>query len=262
MTTTDHVDGLRKRMDELVQQVARPDTAVDFMGLSAGPGGSLKGVASNYLSLHRLQVDRVIANAQKAESQGYDAFISGSIDDPGLRECRTLVDIPVIGYGQTAMHVASMLGTKVAVVAFAPDYFPLIAENIAAYGLANRFVGIVNLGIGYTDLTRALEDPSVFVGPLDAATREAKARGADIIIPGQAPINEVLFANGLSTSNGLPILNTRALAIKFAELAVDMHRTVGFSPARTGYFGMRPARELIEQAQATYGHVAPDPETP
>src|SRR5438067_1192751 len=42
---------------------------------------------------------RVIRNAIQAQEQGYDAFIIGHFQEPGLVECRCAVDIPVVGLG-------------------------------------------------------------------------------------------------------------------------------------------------------------------
>ena len=40
----------------------------------------------------------------EAEKTGYDAFIIGTAPDPGLRDARTLVDIPVVAYTEASMR--------------------------------------------------------------------------------------------------------------------------------------------------------------
>lgn len=54
-----------------------------------------------------------------AEREGYDAVIQMGTPDPGVEAARELVDIPVIGTGMAAVHVAFLLGHKLCI--FTPN---------------------------------------------------------------------------------------------------------------------------------------------
>src|SRR3546814_1931714 len=55
-------------------------------------------------------------------------------------------DIPVVGYGESAMLTACMLGRKFGVLVFIDDLNELIAENARGHGLASRFAGAMPVG--------------------------------------------------------------------------------------------------------------------
>ena len=48
----------------------------------------------------------VVRNAIRAERDGYDAFIVGHIQDSGLWEAKSVVDIPVLGLGESCLLYA------------------------------------------------------------------------------------------------------------------------------------------------------------
>jgi len=50
---------------------------------------------------------QTIRNALNAERAGYDAFVIGHFQEPGLLEIRGAVDIPVIGLGEASMLSAA-----------------------------------------------------------------------------------------------------------------------------------------------------------
>ena len=92
-------------------RVARPDTQIDMHGMSPGtyssnyPGSDIRHAA--LFHLHGMQFMQAGVLAQE---QGYDAYAVSTLPDPALREIRALIDIPVIGYGESAMFTACLLG--------------------------------------------------------------------------------------------------------------------------------------------------------
>ncbi len=48
---------------------------------------------------------RVIRNALEAERQGFDAFVVGRFQEPGLNESKAAVDIPVVGLGEATISM-------------------------------------------------------------------------------------------------------------------------------------------------------------
>jgi Asp/Glu/hydantoin racemase len=53
---------------------------------------------------------QTIRNALEAERAGYDAFVIGHFQEPGLLEIRGAVDIPVIGLGEATLLTALSMG--------------------------------------------------------------------------------------------------------------------------------------------------------
>ncbi len=58
------------------------------------------------------------AAAREAERQGFDAMVLASIPSTMIRELRTLVDIPIVGYGETAFNLAGRYGRRVGMLFF------------------------------------------------------------------------------------------------------------------------------------------------
>jgi Asp/Glu/Hydantoin racemase len=124
------------------QRIGRPGTEVDFVGLPPGTyGGRAPADVVVYPYLMSLHIQFILDNGLQAEAQGYDVFVVGSVQDPGMEEARSLLDIPVVGYGEAAMHLACGLGSRFCVIAFQPGFDQLMDLRIRTLGLAERVDG-------------------------------------------------------------------------------------------------------------------------
>lgn len=72
---------------------------------------------------------------EKASDEGARAIIIGCSDDTGLEAAREVARCPVIGIGQAGYHLATMMGPRFSVVTTLPVSVPVLAQNIADYGL-------------------------------------------------------------------------------------------------------------------------------
>jgi Asp/Glu/hydantoin racemase len=236
------------------RRVARPDTEIVMHGMRAGtypgnyPGDDIKHVSIQYL--HALQF---IAAGLEAEREGFDAYAISTLPEPALREIRALVDIPVVGYGESAMLTACMLGRKFAVLVFIDELADQIGENVARHGLRERFAGARHVGFRFADVLAAFAEPAPLIERFRQSARALIADGAEAIIPGEAPLNVLLAMNGVAEVDGVPVVDSLAAWIKHAESLVDMRRTCGTRPCRKGYFSALPDRARVEQILAFYG---------
>lgn len=71
----------------------------------------------------------------RANEKGAKAIIIGCFDDTGLSLARDLSNCPVIGIGQAAYHMASLIGPRFSVVTTLAASVPVLESNLAAYGL-------------------------------------------------------------------------------------------------------------------------------
>lgn len=235
-------------------RVARPDTEIVMHGMHPGtyrsnyPGSDIRHVAFQYV--HGMQF---MAAAVKAQQEGYDVYALSTLPDPALREIRALVDIPVVGYGESAMLTACMLGRKFGVLLFIDDMHELIAENALRYGLESRFAGARPAGFTFDDVLAAFEDPSELIETFRESARKLIAQGADVIIPGEAPMNVLLARNGVSEVDGVPVLDSLATWVKQAEALGDLHRLCGIKACRKGYYHRLPDLERVNEVFSFYG---------
>lgn len=242
-----------------LRAVAAPDTVVDVHGVAPGtytPGHTAADIArSPYLmSLH---VHQILDAARTAAREGYDAMAIAILQNPGLREARSLVELPVAGYGETAMHVACMLGRRFSVVLFNPDLADLVQDEILRSGLLGRAAPHALVEAEYFDIVEAFAKPGRLVDAFTVAARRALASGADVLIPGQTIMAEVLWQNGIHRIDDAPVIDALGVTIRMAELLANLRRSSGLSASRRGYWGTPPDAELAERARSLLGRERP-----
>lgn len=118
-------------------------------------GGRVPSDVVIYPYLASLHVQSILDNALRAEAGGYDVFALGSVQDPGLEEARSLVDIPVVGYGEAAMHFACLLGSRFAVIAFQAGFDQMMDLRIKKLGLAERALPTALMEADFADVGKA-----------------------------------------------------------------------------------------------------------
>ena len=207
-------------------------------------------ITYNYLqSLHK---EQFIRNALIAEKAGYDAMFIGTIPDVGLIEARSLVNIPVIGYGQASMHMASMLGSKIGIVNFLAPLADQLRFNAAQYGLSQKLGPIVQADIGFYDIMDGYKNPQPIIDKFMEAAKQAIAQGADVIIPGEGPMNIFLATHQIHHVGNVPIVDSFGTGIKMCESLVDLQKVSGMTMTRVGYYNEKPPEEIVEKLRDYY----------
>ena len=85
---------------------------------------------------------QTIRKALEAERAGYDAFVIGHFQEPGLLEIRGAVDIPVIGLGEANFLAALSMGRKLGLVTINPIFIDWHERQISSYGFERRVAGV------------------------------------------------------------------------------------------------------------------------
>ena len=245
-----YADGLAHHF----RTVAHPDTEDVMHGmhpdtyLTNYPGNDIQ-----YAYFQTLHSQQFVLGALEAERQGYDAFALMTLPEPSIEDIRAMVDIPVVGYGESAMMASTMVGRRCGVLLFIREMIPMIERNARRIGLGDRFAGAHDVGFSFNDVLAAYDNADDLLERFRHAARGLIARGADAIIPGEAPLCLLLARHGVSEVDGVPVIDALAATIKTAEIAVDLRRTTGLAPAKRGYFGARPPRERVLELLDFYG---------
>ncbi|MBV6304777.1 aspartate/glutamate racemase family protein [Candidimonas humi] len=253
-TVLDHLGAYHDALKSHFARVARPGTEIVLHGMHPGtyrsnyPGSDIRHAALQYI--HGLQFMKAAVQAQQ---EHYDVYAISTLPEPALREIRGLVDIPVVAYGESAMLTACMLGRKFGVLVFIDDMNELIAENARGHGLESRFAGAMPVGFSFNDVLKGFEDPSEFIKRFHDAARKLIAAGAEVIIPGEAPMNVLLAQNGVSEIDGVPVLDSLAAWIKQAEAIYDLRALCGTKPCRKGYYHKLPDQDRVNEIFSFYG---------
>ena len=237
-----------------IRKVVRPDTEVVMHGQLPGTYPSnYPGTDLGFAGLYQLHGAQWVIQALKAEREHFDAYAMATLPNPLIREIRSFIDIPVVGYGEASMHVACMLGHRFGLLMFIDKMIPLFQEQIAGYGLTTRCAGVRHVGFRFQDVLGAFTDPGVVLDKFHESARAMIRDGADVLIPGEMPLNILLARNGISHVDGVPVIDGLAVTLKLAEFFVDLRSTIGMTQTRHGFFGEKPDRARLDQMLAFYG---------
>jgi allantoin racemase len=256
LVATYSLPGYKEMILEHYAQFQRADTEIVIHGVRDDPSAmaaSIAGRAVNYAYLHRYHDTQIIENVRRAEREGFDAVIIGVLQDPGLQVARSVVDIPVIGYGEVSMLTAVMHGSRFAFVCINPDMDPLIRAMIREQGLETRAAPTAFMECGYPDLTDAVAGrPEVFLNAFKAASRKVMLEhGVDVLLPGQTIIAELLWREDMRELDGALILDPRLPLLRMAEMLVDM-RKAGLGTSRRGFYWKKPPADLEQGVRDFY----------
>jgi allantoin racemase len=174
-----------------------------------------------------LVVPELLRSVPKWVEAAYDAVIIGCFSDPGIGAIRDVTDIPVIGPGTSAMHLAAQFGERFSVLSSDPTPKGLIAR-LRSLGLAELFVSERMVGCSVLDLVRKPDE--AFNGILEAA-RNCVDDGADILVMGCLGMGFTpQLTERLQDRIGVPVVNSVLAGLKAAEAAVSLRLR---RPART-----------------------------
>lgn len=241
----------------IIDQAKEPDTEVEVHGIT-----KVGGVADQYRYLEYLESGEVMENVQVAMARGFDAFLIGNIADPGLRECREIADIPVLGLCESALHLASIMGASFALVTLNEKFEARILENVDRAGLRGRLAGTARMRMErILDLKEGFRDAGArerIIATFRDAARGAVEAGAEVVIPAGGVAMALLADSGIhDAGRGAPVLNGITALIKMGEMAVRMNRLMGgrFTSKRLAH--APPDAGQIEEIRRYYGAVYP-----
>ncbi len=243
----------RKTLTEHAAAVMGNDAAVSVHGLR--PGTYTKGCAPidaikyRYVaSVLELQIcDAALVAARK----GFDAVAIGCFFDPGLRAARSLVDIPVVGLGESCALVACSMGRKFGLVTLCEDQSADYADLMHAYGLERRFAGAVSVDPPIDEFALEADEATAraIETRFDQACARVIERGADIIIPADGVLNEFLVRRSRLTAHGdVPVMDSLGVLFQHAAFMARLARTTGSSVSRHQFYA-RPPEAMIEHVR-------------
>jgi Asp/Glu/hydantoin racemase len=234
-------------------RVAAPGTEVVMHGMRPGTYVSdYPGTDIRHIGLQYLHASQFVDAAIQAEHDGFDAYAISTLPDPALREIRSLLTIPVVGYGESAMLTACLLGGRFSLLVFISEFPELIAENAHRYGLGSRLCGVSDVAFRFSDVQKGFSDPTPIIEKFHAAARREIARGADVIIPGEAPLCVLLAQERVCEVDGVPVLDALSCWVKHAETLVNLERQSNVRRSRRGIFQEPPSRERLEEVRRFY----------
>lgn len=200
---------------QLPPEFRRPDIDVEFVG-----AGAHITLADSYYDMAIMEM-AVIEAGLRAQDQGFDAVCINTVSDSGLAALRSRLSIPVLAPGQSAFHVASMLGHKFSILTMWKRWFPLYRKTLKEYGLESRVASIRAIEVRPdTEALLAGKEDFVFAMLEAEARRAVDEDGADVIVLGSTTMHQshAYLAERLP----VPVLNPGVIAYKLCEMFLDL----------------------------------------
>ena len=125
-------EGERRR--QAVLKCASPGTEIGFAVIKA------TFFRRSNSQVNSLSAGPLVAEvALKAEADGYDAVVPFGTLDAGIELSRNLVRIPIVGAGQSVLHLGAQLSNRLGVIAYEEKSIPFMRKQMHA--LASRRLG-------------------------------------------------------------------------------------------------------------------------
>jgi allantoin racemase len=200
------------RIGEAARAVAAAGVEIVAVNPSSGPV-SIEGYFDEAFA-----VPGLLEEILEGEKAGMDAILIACFDDTGLEAARCCASGPVIGIGEAAFHLASLIAHRFSVVTTLSRSIAPIEANLMKYGLDRRCARVRACEVPVL----ALDDPASGArAKLSAEIERAKAQdGADAIVLGCAGMADL--AASLAREHGLPVVDGVAAAVKLAEALVAL----------------------------------------
>jgi len=231
-----------ERLQAMLTKVATPGVSFEVHGLDP-PDHSFHALTEFRCAA------QVIGNAIAAEKEGYDAFVIGHFQEPGLIEIRGALDIPVIGLGEANLLAALSMGGRLGLVTIDPVFVPWHDRQIRLHGLSERYAGTQALTLNLAAFMKAFTDETAYVevrSQFVAQVRPLIEKGAEVIIPaGGLPM--LLFARESPfVIDDAPVLNGIAIIAKATEMAIALHSITNVVASRRGTYAKAPPAAIAE----------------
>lgn len=187
------------------KRVASSDTEIIAVNPSSGPA-SIQGFYDEAMSLSGLL-------SVVREHEGVDGIVIACFDDTGLDAARCIADCPVVGIGEAAYHMASMISNQFSVVTTLSRSVPALHHNLQRYGLASRCASVRASDVPVLELENNHGDARLRISAeIEKAITEDKA---DAIVLGCAGMTAL--AADFQKSYGLPVLDGVVCAVGLCE---------------------------------------------
>jgi len=206
-TTASMTDRIRLVSESVISD----DFCLTVVNPSSGPA-SIEGYYDEAMSLAGL-LDLV--------KQHHDAagFVIACFDDTGLDAARCLTASPVVGIGEAAYHMASMISNKFGVVTTLSRSIPALEHNLVRYGLAARCSGVRASDIPVLDVEAS--NGTVFERINAEVEQAIKTDKAEAIVLGCAGMAEL--GATLHELHNIPVLDGISCAIKQVEAMIYLN---------------------------------------
>lgn len=224
-------NGLSVRAQQKSYVKLAPDLTVDYLPLTAGP--------AHFIGRHdEFLIEMAVFEAGiKAAEAGYDAITVDSLSDSGIPELRSVLDIPVVSNGRSAMLYALSLGARFSIVFQDDPHYPQYRhaglefyKNLLKKFEMSQFCASLEIFEADADYENLFTGREAEVFPkIEEACQRGIAAGAHVIILGSTTLHQ--SGPYLAERLPVPVVNPGATSLKM----IDTVLSLGHRQSRVGF---------------------------
>lgn len=203
--------GMARLLETTCQGIKAVDTQLSVIHLP-GSVASIEGAADGVHAAYHL-----LGAMRQGQAEGVQGFVIACFDDTGLDAARELVNGPVLGIGEAAMHAASMLSVRYSILTSLPRSIHIIERNMHSYGLQRRCANIHAADIPVLELER---DPAHYLRLRDLGQQILRDDRSECLVMGCAGMSQ--WAQRLQADLGVPVVDGVQVALKWVETLVQL----------------------------------------
>ncbi|MBM7714998.1 allantoin racemase [Bacillus thermophilus] len=198
-----------------------PDTQLDIITYQEGPKDL------EYYTYEHLAIDLMIKDKERLNS--YDAISIACFYDPGVRELRELLNIPVIGISQASILLAQVYGHNSAIIVSRDKNLPKMKDNMFLYGFNDHISVWQSLDLTVQQLNRI--DQAELLSSTSKLIKEAiEIYKSEVIILGCGALSGL--EDELIQKFQMPIINPIVAGIKMAETLASLRKTAQLTTSK------------------------------
>ena len=252
--------------DELIESTLAAGAARLHRGRDPPPAHAPRNI--DYYAPKHLAETEIMMAAVEAERDGFDAFVIGCCYDPGLTQCRELVNIPVVGPLEASVLLSRLFGHSFAVVTDHCKAVPELRDRVRLYGLEGNCRAVDAIDWFVTDMVL---DPMTVAKDTYVKVQDVmRTTGAETVVIGCTIVSacyELAVLRGDADLAALSVVNPNVMAVKLAEMFADLQppsSTASAAPATTSSTpATTPTRRTrswtCSAAGPQFGHQRPMP---
>src|SRR2546428_6896837 len=135
-------------LEGVIRSVARPETSFEIWGL---PGKLPEEDEMAYWYVHPKIFSAMIANAKRAENEGFDGVVIGCVGATDAEYAiKEVLEIPVAGIGESALLLAQILGQNFSILTYNNKVAAWIDRLVSEHHLGDKCVSVrpANISLG------------------------------------------------------------------------------------------------------------------
>lgn len=226
-------DCLNQFHEEYFNRNALPGFKVEVRNIEYG--GEIQ-TCSYYFSI---SIPFIIEEVIKAQKEGFGCAIIGCFGNPGVREAREVVNIPVVGPGEACVHLACQLGERLSILIagalihhndmklserYFHQYYAAVIREMRLLGLSEKIVSVRATG------SPVVESVCAFAGPdaddeykllREQGIKAIEEDGADVLILGCTGMTGI--SEKMQQELYVPVVDSTLVSLKLAETLINLN---------------------------------------